>query len=135
MIDHKLVAFYAVRALALADLNSASDDEIRAEILDDEIDPDQLAANIAATLDEVVAAQLREHGALAKSEMRSAATPKQVVLPTLERIKATIAAAFASDPQLATAYREGTKQAEIDLVSLYEDLVLLGKIPPDSDAN
>jgi hypothetical protein len=42
----------AVRALALKDLEAASDEDIRAEFDADGTDPDQLAASIAQSVDE-----------------------------------------------------------------------------------
>ena len=41
--------------------------------------------------------------------------------------------AFAVEPQLATAFREGTRQSDADLETLYDDLVLMGKIPDADD--
>lgn len=123
----------AVRALALKDLDAASDDEIRAEFIEDGIDPDALAASMAASLDEVVSANLRQQAAAAKAAMRVPAAPKAGSRPTLERIKERIAQAFAAEPQLATAFRSGTRQSDTDLESLYDDLVLMGKILPSDD--
>ena len=50
----------AVRALAVKDLEAASDEDIRAEFAAEGIDPDQLAASIAQSLDEVLASSLRD---------------------------------------------------------------------------
>ena len=41
--------------------------------------------------------------------------------------------ASAVEPQLATAFREGTRQSDADLETLYDDLVLMGKIPDADD--
>lgn len=123
----------AVRALALEDLESASDEDIRAELAAEGIDPDQLAASIAVILDDVLAASLRQHAAAAKMAMQERATPKKSQRPTLDRIKERIAQAFAAEPQLATAFREGSRQSDADLETLYDDLVLMGKIPDAND--
>jgi hypothetical protein len=123
----------AVRALALKDLEAASDEDIRAEFAAEGIDPDQLADRIALDLDEVLAASLREHAAAAKVAMQGRATPKRSLRPTLDRIKERIAQAFAAEPQLATAFREGTRQSDADLETLYDDLVLMGKIRDADD--
>ncbi len=123
----------AVRALALKDLEAASDDDIRVEIASEGFDPDQLAANIALGLDEVIAASLRQHAAAAKVAMQERATFKKSLRPTLERIKEHISLAFAAEPQLATAFRDGGRQSDADLQSLYDDLVLMGKIPGADD--
>jgi hypothetical protein len=55
--------------------------------------------------------------------------------PTLDRIKERIAQAFAADSQLATAFREGSRQSDVDLETLYDDLVLMGKIPNTDDGH
>ena len=121
-------ALDALRALALADLDAASDEELRAELLEDGIDPDVLAASIAEDLDDLVATALREQAALAKFAKRATAGTR-FPRPALAEIKRRIAQAFAAEPQLATAFREGTRQSDADLESLYDDLVLMGKIP------
>lgn len=123
----------AVRALALKDLEAASDEDIRVEFAAEGIDPDQLAASITVSLDEVLAAALRQHAAAAKVAMQEQAAPKKSLRPTLDRIKERIAQAFAAEPQLATAFREGSRQSDADLETLYDDLVLMGKIPGADD--
>lgn len=123
----------AVRALALKDLEAASDEDIRAEFSAEGIDPDQLAASIAMSLDEVLAASLRQQAAAAKVAMQVRTAPKKSLRPTLDRIKERIAQAFAAEPQLATAFREGSRQSDADLETLYDDLVLMGKIADADD--
>lgn len=118
----------AVRALALKDLEATSDEDIRAELAAEGIDPDQLAASIAASLDDVLAASLRHQAAAAKAAMQVGVLPQTSRRPALERIKERIAQAFAAEPQLATAFREGSRQSDADLETLYDDLVLMGKI-------
>lgn len=132
MTEESRKALDALRALALADLDAASDDEIQNELIEDGVDPDVLAASIAAGLDELVAATLRQQAASAKMAMRGP-SPSKVSRPTLAQIKELVARAFAVEPQLATAFRDGTRQSDADLESLYDDLVLMGKIPPGSD--
>lgn len=123
----------AVRALALKDLEATSDEDIRAELAAEGIDPDQLATSIAASLDDVLAASLRQQAAAAKAAMQVQVLPKTSRRPALDRIKERIAQAFAAEPQLATAFREGSRQSDADLETLYDDLVLMGKIPDADD--
>lgn len=125
-------ALDALRALALADLDAASDEDIQAELIEAGVDPDAFAASVAAELDELVAATLRQQAASAKLAMRAPSASK-VSRPTLAQIKERIARAFAVEPQLATAFRDGTRQSDADLESLYDDLVLMGKISPGND--
>lgn len=123
----------AVRALALKDLAAASDEDIRDELAMEGIDPDQLAASIALGLDDVLAASRRQHAVAAKVAMQERMAPNKSLRPALDRIKERIAQAFAAEPQLATAFREGTRQSDADLETLYDDLVLMGKIPAADD--
>ena len=123
----------AVRALALKDLEATPDEDIRAELAAEGIDPDQLAASIAVSLDDVLASCLRQQAAAAKAAMQVRAIPKTSRRPALDRIKERIAQAFAAEPQLATAFREGTRQSDADLETLYDDLVLMGKIRDADD--
>ena len=67
--------------------------------------------------------------------MQERAAPRNSLRPTLDRIKERIAQAFAAEPQLATAFREGTRQSDADLETLYDDLVLMGKIPDADDGH
>lgn len=125
----------AYRALSLLDLEAMSDDALRAELVADGIDPDTLAESIADTLDEVVAACLREQVARSLSVGQASIARRSLHRrPTIERIKELIRDAMKRDPQLATAFREGTHQTSSDLESLYDDLVLMGKIPPDDES-
>lgn len=133
MTDEFKKTLDAVRMLALNDLDAASDEDIRAEFAADGSDADQLAASIAASLDEVLATSLRQQAAAAKVAMQARTVLKKSVRPTLERIKERIAQAFAAEPQLATAFRDGSRQSNADLETLYEDLVLMGKITDVDD--
>jgi len=122
----------AIRRLALRDLDATTDEELRAEFAADGVDPDAAARAVAAELDAVVAAAMRERAAAAK--VRVAAPPKrQRVRPALARMKDMIDNAFRTDASLAAAFRDGKRQSDADLQSLYDDLVELGKIDPESD--
>lgn len=122
----------AIRRLALKDLDATSDGELRAEIVAEGDDPEAVARSVAIELDGIVASAMRERAAAAKNrEVSMPAMPKR--RPALARMKELIENAFRSDANLATAFREGTRQSDADLQSLYDDLVALGKIDPESD--
>lgn len=123
----------AVRALALKDLETTSDEEVRAEFAAEGVDPDRLAASIAVSLDEILAASLRQQATAAKVIMQGRTASKKSLRLTLDQIKERIAQAFAAEPQLATAFREGSRQSDADLETLYDDLVMMGKIPDADD--
>lgn len=122
----------AIRRLALKDLDAISDQELCDEIVSDGGDPEAVALSVAMELDAVVAAAMRMRAAAAKER---AVVTRAIVRrrPALSRIKDLIDNAFRVDPGLATAFRAGTRQTEVDLQSLYDDLVDLGKIDPESN--
>lgn len=120
----------AIQALAARDLDEASDEQIRAEFVEDKRDPSEVARNVANSLDMVVARFMREHAAAAKSKPIANTRPA-LRLPSVERMRELIQNAFSREPELAAAFRDGKKQSENDIGSLYEDLVELGKIEPE----
>lgn len=123
----------AIRRLALRDLDATSDEELRAEFAADGVDPDAAARAVAAELDAVAAAAMRQRAMAAKARV-AAPSKRPRVLPALARMKELIDSAFRSDANLAAAFRDGKRQSDADLQSLYDDLVELGKIDPETDA-
>lgn len=122
----------AIRRLAMKDLDATSDEELRAEIVAEGNDPNVVARSLAIELDAIVAVAMRERAAAAKSRVVALpAAPKR--RPPLARMKELIESAFRIDANLATAFREGTRQSDADLQSLYDDLVELGKIDPEGN--
>ncbi|MEY5097318.1 MAG: hypothetical protein RJA36_37 [Pseudomonadota bacterium] len=51
----------AIQALAARDLDESSDEQIRAEFVEDKRDPSEVARNVANSLDMVVARFMRDH--------------------------------------------------------------------------
>lgn len=133
MSNESQKTFEAIRALALKDVDGASDEEMRAAFIEDGIEPDVLAAAMMTSLDDLVSASLRQQASKAKAAVSNATKGVPQSRPALARIKELIAEAFALDPQLAAAFRDGTRQSESDIQSMYDDLVLMGKISPSDD--
>ena len=123
----------AFRKLALADLDALSDAELMAEITDDGGIPQEMSDQISARVDDVVSQFLRNRTAEAKVRENSKKPETAIWHPAMERIKQLIEKAFAADPKLATAFRDGKRQSDSDLQTLYDDLVDMGKINPDHD--
>jgi hypothetical protein len=118
----------AMQALAGQDLDEASDERIRGEFVADGREPEREAGVVAERLDAVVAQFMRDRAAAAKA-LRAATTPPGTRRrPALARMRALVQAAFEREPQLAAAFREGRRQTDQDLRSLYDDLVAMGKI-------
>lgn len=132
MNNDSVKALDAIRRLALKDLDATTDEELRAEVIEDGDDLAVMAQSVLTELDVIIAGAMREHTAAIKSRVPST-SPIATLRPAISRIKELIEGAFKADPQLATAFREGSRQSDADLESLYDDLVALGKIHPQGD--
>lgn len=120
----------AIQALISKDLEEASAEEIRAEFVEDGLDPDRVAREMAEAIDAVVSEFQRSRVAATKAVKKATEAPVVTSRPALKRIKELVQSAFQREPNLATAFRKGSKQSENDWNSTYDDLVLLGKIDP-----
>jgi thioesterase domain-containing protein len=123
----------AIQSLASADLSQTSDDEIRSEIAQSGKDPDALASEIADRLDNITAEFMRQQVAAAKATTKATSATASRIRPSIEKIKRLVQGAFAQEPKLAAAFREGTKQTDNDWITLFDDLVEMGKIGTDAD--
>lgn len=121
----------AIQALISKDLEETSAEDIRAEFVLDGLDPDRVAREMAETIDAVVSEFQRGKVATTKAVKKATVVPVASGRPALERIKELVQSAFQREPNLATAFRNGSKQSENDWISTYDDLVLLGKIAPN----
>ena len=121
-------AIEAMQALTGADLEEASDEQIRREFLEDGLDPAGEARRVAEALDGVVARFMRDLASAAKALRATTMHPGPTRRPTVERMKASIREAFDREPQLAAAFRKVRRQTDDDVRSLYDDLVSMGKI-------
>ena len=124
-------AIEALQALAGQDLEATSDDQIRREFEEDGLDPAEEAARVAGTLDAAVAQFMRNRASAAKALRAASTHPGTRPRPSIARMKALVRAAFDREPQLAAAFREGRRQTDRDIRSLYDDLVAMGKIRSD----
>jgi hypothetical protein len=123
----------AIQSLASADLSQTSDDEIRSEIAQSGKDPDALADEIANRLDSITAEFMRQQVAAAKATRKATSMTAPRIRPAIDKIKRLVHGAFAQEPKLAAAFREGTKQTDNDWITLFDDLVDMGKIGIDAD--
>jgi hypothetical protein len=131
MSNESMKTLAAIQALTLRDLEEASDEQIRAEFVEDGQDPDLVAREVAESLDSVVAEFMRNRVAATKAVRKATESPIERIRPSIQKIKEIVQRAFEVEPSLATAYRKGTKQSDNDWISTFDDLVLLGKIDPD----
>lgn len=122
----------AIQSLALADLAEVTDEAICSELELAGHNPDTLAREIADHLDNIASEFMRNHVAAAKTIRKTMEVSAPRTRPPFEVIKRLVQGAFEREPTLAAAFREGTKQSDNDLLTLYDDLVALGKIRGDS---
>jgi hypothetical protein len=122
-----------IRARALDDLANTSDEEIRNEYREAGQNLPAVAKQTHEMLRGVVAACMRTKLASAKAanKVSSASRPTNWVRPTMDRLKEIVAEAFMREPKVAMAFRDGKKQTDEDLATVYDDLVRMGIIKPE----
>lgn len=126
----------AIRDAALEDLMRTSDADLVNEASADGEDLEAQAEALRVGMGNAAAAALREHAASAKQRLQpKAAVRPSIVQPTVDAIKRLIEQAFQHDPSLGLAFRSGKRQSDADWRSLYDDLIALGKIDPNSNAD
>lgn len=122
-----------IRARAIEDLANTSDEEIRNEYREAGQDMAAVAKQTHDKLRDVVAASMRARLASVKATVKASAVsqPASRVRPAMERLKAIVAEAFLREPKVAMAFRDGKKQTDEDLSTVYDDLVRMGVIKPE----
>lgn len=122
-----------IRARVLDDLANTSDEEIRNEYREAGQDLAAVAKQTHDTLRDVVAAGMRAKLASAKAATKASAAsqPTNPVRPAMERLKKIVAEAFVREPKVAMAFRDGKKQTDEDLATVYDDLMRMGIIKPE----
>ena len=122
-----------IRARALDDLANTSDEDIRNEYREAGQDLAAVAKQTHDMLRDVVAAGMREKLASAKAATKgsSASRPTNWTRPAIDRLKEILAETFMSEPKIAMAFRDGKKQTDEDLATVYDDLVRMGIIKPE----
>lgn len=123
-----------IRARVLDDLANTSDEEIRNEYRDAGQDMAAVAKQTHDMLRDVVAAGMRAKlaSARAAAKVSSVSRPTNWIRPTMDRLKEIVAEAFTREPKVAMAFRDGKRQTEEDLATIYDDLVRLGVIKAES---
>lgn len=122
-----------IRARMLEDLANTSDEEIRNEFREAGQDLAAVAKQTHENLRDVVAAGMRAKLASAKAATKasSISRPTNWGRPAMDRLKELVAEAFTREPKVAMAFRDGKKQTDEDLATVYDDLVKMGVIKPE----
>lgn len=124
----------ALRDAALEDLAMTTDSQLRKEALESGENMGAIAAHVRSVMRDAAASVHRRRLTHARERMGAQVRSQiaQVTRPALDRIKQIVQGVFAEDPALGVAYRDGKTQSDADWLSLYDDLVALGAIKPDS---
>lgn len=122
-----------IRARVLDDLANTSDEEVRNEYREAGQDMAAVAKQTHDMLRDVVAAGMRAKlaSARAATKVSSVSRPTNWIRPTMDRLKEIVAEAFTREPKVAMAFRDGKKQTDEDLATVYDDLVRMGVIKPE----
>lgn len=122
-----------IRARALDDLAATSDEEIRNEYREAGQDMAVVAMQTHDKLRDVVAAGMRAKLASVKAATKASAATRPInrARPTMERLKEIVAETFMREPRVAMAFRDGKKQTDEDLITVYDDLVRMGIVKPE----
>ena len=125
----------ALRDAALEDLVKTTDSELRKEALESGDDLGRIAAHMKSVMRNAAASVNHQRLAMAREQMeaRSQSPSSPLIRPAIDRIKQIVQAAFATDPALGVAYREGKVTSTEDWYSLYDDLIKIGAIQPDDN--
>lgn len=124
-----------IRARALEDLAKTSDEDLKKEFLENGEDIHVVSAQVKEKLRDAAARVMRNRLAVAKERSVLAAhtQPTTSKRPTLNRIKEILEEVFQREPKVAMAFRDGKKQSERDLETVYDDLVRMGVIKPEEN--
>lgn len=122
-----------IRARMLEDLANTSDEEIRNEYRDVGQDMSAVAKQTHDALRDVVASGMRAKLASVKAatKVSSANQASNWTRPAIDRLKEIVAEVFMREPKVAMAFRDGKKQTDEDLATVYDDLVKMGVIKPE----
>lgn len=126
-----------IRARMIEDLANTGDEEVRNEYREAGQDMAAIVKQTHDALRDVVATSMRAKLASAKAatKVSSASQPTSWVRPAMERLKEIVAEAFVREPKVAMAFRDGKKQTEEDLATVYDDLVKMGVIKPEDHSD
>ena len=123
-----------LRDQAVQDALEISAAELAQEDAEDGVDGVKAADDLRASMREV-AARFQRNAAPKRSPSYVPVSERMRAKPAIDRLKAVVQSVFSREPELGLAFRDGKKQTDGDWESLYDDLVDMGAIDPDRDAD
>lgn len=127
----------ALRSALIGDAESMTDEEIREEILGLDQDPDVVANELRAMTLSLVAEARKNRLAQATQRFKQQLSQEQSILKrSVDAVRSRLEM-LAADPEsmagkkIALAFRNGTKQSDSDVLSLWQDLIDLGAVKDD----
>jgi len=120
----------ALREVACEDLLSMTSEDFLREAQESGVDVEAVASCVKSGMLEALAAARREKLSIARQHINNTADRKHpmIVHPPLDQIKSILQSLYASNRKVQLAFREGKRQTDTDLISLYDDLVRMGVI-------
>lgn len=126
----------SLRSTILEDLAATSDSDLRREAEEDKNDVVANANQLRSSVREAIASSLRARLATARDRAKiSLERNPRYVRPTIDRIKRVVEAAIVREPELALAFRNAKHPSDVDWQTLYDDLLALGALRPEDDAD
>jgi hypothetical protein len=116
---------------AVRDILSKTESELRREATEDGEDFDLQASRVRVAIVDAAAKAKRQSLIDARKQLDSVEdlrVPFQC--PPIQKIREILTGLTQSDPAFAVNFRSGKTQTENDLISLYRQLVELGKVRP-----
>lgn len=116
----------------VADVSALSDDELLVEMREDDADHDLAIRSLRAGILERTTGIKKRRLSEAKKSLRDASTRvlSSIPRPSIDVIKSKITELLSGPrgQELAISFRNGTKQSDSDLETLWDDLVEMGLV-------
>ena len=108
--------------------------ELRKEAAEDGEDFDLIASRVRTTILDAAAKAKRQALIDARRQIDSVVELRPPSpCPPISRIRQILAELTRSDPAFALSFRGGKTQSENDLISIYRNLLEIGKVQPPAD--
>jgi len=119
------------------DVNHLSDADLLQEATDDGLNPKDIALNMRASALSLVAEAKRKRILQVREKLKESDkfSRSELPRPSMDAIKSKLQELFSRRPELAVAFRQGTKQSDSDWQSLWDDLIEIGEIRKEDLGN
>lgn len=129
--------YKAIEKNLAEDMDRLSDIDVLQDATDEGLNPRDIALSMRATALSLVAEAKRKRLLQTREKMQESDKSSRSGLPrpNIETIKDKLQELFSRRPELAVAFRQGTKQSDSDWQSLWDDLIEIGEIKKEDLGN